>query len=290
MSRYPTTGSVGQEPRPDHYSMQRQMPVRTQSTDRVSADLETHLANLEAQLDVLRAQVRQAQQLASLGTAATTIAHEVSNLLTPILSYTQAALAGGDLKLKERALTITLKNVRMLASMADRILHISAAKKATLQSVPVRATATDANDSLCRDLAKDGITLSNQVDDSLTVWADRLAVQQVLFNLFLNAREAMAPSHSGRLTVTGERKDDNVVIEVCDTGEGIPPAALPHVFDPLHSSKAVCSGSGQRCKGLGLALCRDLIEENHGTITVTSEVGTGTTFRIILPGGEAPEK
>jgi signal transduction histidine kinase len=266
------------------------MPVRTQSTTRVEVDLGTHLANLESQLETLRAQVRQAQQLARLGTAATTIAHEVNNLLTPILSYTQAALDGGDLKLKERALTVTLKNVRVLVAMADRILQISAAKKASREAVPVRATAADAVESLCRDLAKDGITLSNQVDDSLTVWADPLALQQVLFNLFLNAREAMAPSHSGRLTITGERRDNHVVIEVRDTGEGIPPDALPHVFDPLHSSKTVRSDNGQRCKGLGLALCRDLIEENHGTIEVNSEVGTGTTFRITLPARATPAR
>jgi len=263
--------------------MLKQPPARTRPTESVPAGVETHLANLETQLELLRTRVRQAQQLASLGTAAATIAHEVNNLLTPILSYAQAALDEGDVELQRKALTVTIKNVRMLVAMSDRVLQISAAKPACLQSVSVRTTVQDAIESLCRDLTKDGITLSNKVDEALTAWADPLQLQQVLFNLFLNAREAMASSHSGRLTVTGKRDGDRVVIEVKDTGKGIPPDLLPHIFDPLNSSKSTDRTSRDRCKGLGLALCRDLVEENHGTITVTSEIGAGTTFRIVLP-------
>ncbi len=247
------------------------------------------LAKLQAQLDLLKAQVRQAQQLSSLGTAATMIAHEVNNLLTPIHAYAASALDTGDVELQRKALAVTLKNVKMLVAMSERVLEISAAKPAKRESVFARAVAQDAVASLCRDLSKDGITLSIDVDASVTAWADRLQLQQVLFNLFLNAREAMAPSRTGRLRVSACRQNDKVVIEVHNTGECIGPELLSHVFDPFETSKAVKRDERTRCSGLGLTLCRDLIEENNGTIAVASEPEAGTTFTIILPASQPAE-
>ena len=241
------------------------------------------LDRLQGQLNRLRIQVRQAQQLAGLGTAAAMIAHEFSNLLTPIRSYAQAALDADDAELHRKALTVTLKNARMLTAMSERVLEISAAKPPDRQAVALRTTVDDAVASLCRDLGKDGIRLALNLDDSLTVWGDPLQLQQVFFNLFLNARNAMSPSHNGRLTVSGATDGDRVVVKVKDTGPGIPPDLLPHVFDPLQTSKPLDGNGQQRCAGLGLALCRDLIEENAGTIAVASEPGIGTTFTITLP-------
>ncbi len=263
--------------------MHRQPPATAETTDIATSALETHLANLEEQLNLLRAQVRQAQQLASLGTAAATIAHEVNNLLTPILSYAQAALDTGDLDLQKKALSVTVKNVRMLVAMADRVLQINAAKPIKPEITLLQEAATDAVDSLCRDLSKDGITLSIRIDEGLTAWVDPLHLRQVLFNLLLNARQALLSSHSGRITITGRREGKQTVLEVIDTGAGIAPELLPHIFDPLNSSKVPDADEKERCKGLGLALCRDLVDENGGTLNVTSKPGAGTTFTIALP-------
>ena len=253
----------------------------------VRVPVEQRVAGLEAQLKLLGAQVRQAQQLAVLGTTAMTMVHEVSNLLTPILGYAEAAVSVKDVALKNKALTVAIRNVRMAVAMADRILEIGAARSTKAQPVLVLEAVDSARLTLCRDLAKDGIRFVLKVDETLTAWADPLQLRQVFFNLFLNAREAMAHTHSGRLTVRAERKEDDVVIEVRDTGKGIPPDALPNVFDPLQSSKAAQPGGQQRCGGLGLALCRDLIEQFGGRISVESQVSVGTTFIIVLPA-EAP--
>ncbi len=274
--------------------MIRQQPIRVRTIEGPQRDMESvsavhpgaaevQLAKLEEQLGLLKAQVRQAQQLASLGTAATTIAHEVNNLLTPIQSYAQAALNGNDDSLRVKALEVTLKGVKMLVGMADRVLAISAAKPAAREAVSVRTTAQEASASLCRDLQKDGIVFVVEADDALEVWADPLQLQQVFFNLFLNARGAMVAAHGGRLVVRGRREGDRVVIDVSDTGPGIAADLVDHIFDPLQSSKSKDPKRVQRCCGLGLALCRDLIEENAGTITVSSEPGAGTTFTIALP-------
>ncbi len=251
-----------------------------------AAIVERELERLQGQLTQLKAQVRQAQQLAGLGTAAATFAHEVNNLLTPVKSYARAALADDDRDLQRKALAVTVKNVELLVAMSARVLSITAAKPPVREAVLVRQVVDDAVASLCRDPSKDGIRLAIRLDESLTVWADSLQLQQVLFNLLLNASSAMRSSHGGRLTIDATREVDTVVIQVKDNGPGIPEDTLPYIFDPLQTSKPVDSNGRQRCAGLGLALCRDLVTENNGTITVVSEPGTGTTFTITLPAND----
>ncbi len=265
--------------------MVKQTPLRTRTVlEETDANrVEDHLGQLQQQFDLLKAQVRQAQQLSSLGTAATTIAHEVNNLLTPILGYAQYAVKTDDTELHKKALTRTVTNVRILIGMSDRLLRLGAAKPRSVENVGIAGVVQEAIDSLCRDLGKDSISLSIDVPESLTASADALQVQQILFNLFLNAREAMVKHHGGRLNISGKRADDHVVIEVHNTGDAIPPEVLPTIFDAFSSSKPVKHDGKERCSGLGLALCRDLMEENEGSISVTSTPETGTTFRLTLP-------
>lgn len=275
--------------------MNRHQPVRTRTRDIAEGShalteatvnepaLEDRLTGVQDQLDRLKAQVRQAQQLAHLGTVAATIAHEVNNLLTPIRSYAQAALDSNDPSLREKALTVTLKNVDMLVAMTGRVLEVSAAKAWDRRSVSVRKTAEDAVASLCRDLSKDGIRFRLDVDESLNVFVDPLQLQQVFFNLFLNARNAMASSRDARLVVAGRQDGDRVIVDVSDSGPGIAPGIIEHIFDALETTKVADQNGKQRCAGLGLALCRDLIEENGGQITVASRPAEGTTFTLHLP-------
>lgn len=275
--------------------MNRHQPVRSRTRDIAEGThaitevtvnepaLEDRLNGVQDQLDRLKAQVRQAQQLAHLGTVAATIAHEVNNLLTPIRSYAQAALDSNDPSLREKALTVTLKNVDMLVAMTGRVLEVSAAAARDRRSVSVRKTAEDAVASLCRDLSKDGIRFRLDVDASLKAFVDPLQLQQVFFNLFLNARNAMAPSRDGRLVVAGRRDGDRVVVDVSDSGPGIAPGIIEHIFDALETTKVADQDGKTRCAGLGLALCRDLIEENGGQITVASRPAEGTTFSLHLP-------
>jgi len=245
--------------------------------------VEVKLAELTSQFELLKTQVRQAQQLAGLGTATATVAHEVSNLLTPVLAYAEYAQSGNDIELMKKALAVTAKNTRMLVRMSERVLELSSATSAKRGSIALRAVVDDAIESLCRDLCKDGIETTIDVDDKIVAWADHLQLQQVLFNLFLNAREAMASDHGGRLTVKAERAGDRVTLTVNNTGSAIPADVLPNIFDLLSSTKSVSRDGKRRCGGLGLALCKDLVEENVGTITATSDERNGTTFTISLP-------
>ncbi len=251
--------------------------------------LDSNLAKLQGQMETLRAQVRQAQQLAGLGTAAATIAHEVNNLLTPMLSYAKIALDTDDLALTRKALNVTIKNIQTLVQMSERVLGIAAARVRTNESVSIQSMAQEAAEALCRELSKDGIRFNIVADDRSIAQVDPLQLRQVFFNLFLNARQAMKGSRSGRLTVEAHRVDDHVHITVKDNGPGIAQDLLARVFEPLQTTKTDPSGSSKRCSGLGLTLCRDLIEENDGTLTVESVVGEGTTFHIRLPAANTSE-
>ncbi|MFQ5415000.1 MAG: sensor histidine kinase [Phycisphaerae bacterium] len=258
-------------------------PVPTTAQDEPVRKLEAQLAGLDHKFAELTAQVRQAQQLSAMGIAAATMAHEFNNLLAPVLAYAQAALNCDDPALSKKALTATVNSTRMLVAMSDRILGLTAPKDMQLQQVGVVQAVNDAVAALCRDLTKDGIRLVVDVGDDVTAWSDPLQLQQVFFNLFLNAREAMAGAGSGRLTVAAEPDGDRVVIKVQDTGKGIAADRVDAIFDALSTSKAVTDGAARhRCCGLGLALCRDLVEEWGGRISVASEVGAGTTFTMVL--------
>lgn len=233
--------------------------------------------------------------MASLGTAAMMIVHELNNLLTPMVGYAQAALASEDSIFMRKALSITVKNVRSVVALSDRVLSMGAAKKAELQPVSVREAVDQALKSLCRDLSRDGIRFVCDVPENLRVRFDPVILPQVFFNLFLNAREAMSGLHSGCLQVVAGREVESAVIEVSDTGRGIPADILPTIFDPLRSTKPTQRNGNFRCGGLGLALCRDLIQDVGGTIDVSSTPGQGTTFRIrlplsreVIPAGTAP--
>ena len=123
-------------------------------------------------------------------------------------------------------------------------------------------------------LAK-GIEIALLKDPSLPdVEHDSDQIHQVLLNLLLNAQQAI--DHQGKIAVTVERKGQNAVVEVADNGRGIPPDHLPNIFRPFYTTK----GDGT---GLGLSLARRIVEDHQGRIDVTSRVGKGTTFAVVLP-------
>jgi signal transduction histidine kinase len=246
-------------------------------------DLRAQVEQLERRFLALRDQARQAQQLASLGTAAAMLAHEANNLLTPVVGYAQYALDHDDVEMMKKALRMTLRQTTTLTAMADRILGLAVEEARSFQSVSVREWAEEAVACLCRDLSKDGITLEVEIAPHLKVWADPKQLVQVLFNLLLNAREAMDPC-GGRITLRAcETGDDGVAIQVRDTGCGIPANHLHAVFEPFFTTKKDPRKNGRRGAGLGLAICKDIVEEHRGRIAVESTVGQGTTFTITLP-------
>jgi len=245
--------------------------------------LQIQIERLERQFDQLRQQIRQSQQLASLGTAAAMLAHEYNNLMTPAVGYARYALDSDDHELMIRALNMTLRQGAIVSAMADRILGLAIQEAQSFQAVDLKAVVQEAVACMGRDPAKDGITLRINIDEGLKVRADEKQLIQVFFNLLLNARQAIT-GHGGRITVDASTKgDDQVEIRVRDTGGGIPPDILDTIFDPFVTSKSRSPDGSDKGAGLGLAICRDIIQEHRGDISAESEPDRGTTFTITLP-------
>ncbi|GJM26337.1 MAG: two-component sensor histidine kinase [Phycisphaerae bacterium] len=213
------------------------------------------------------------------------LAHEFNNLMSPVVGYAQYAIDANDPELMAKALRITLKQTAIMTSMSDRILGLAANEVSAVQCVNAKEAIEDARECLIRDLSKDNIEFITEIDESITFQADPKQMQQVFFNLLTNARQAIKHRH-GRITVAAERTDDETVsISFRDNGSGIPSDSLDAIFGEFYSTKKK-DRPGKSGIGLGLSLCRDIVEEHRGTIQVASEVGKGTIFTIKLPAGD----
>jgi signal transduction histidine kinase len=246
---------------------------------------------VEADLATLRRELDHAHQLATLGTLTAGIAHEINNILTPVLAYAQMANANpGDEALRSKALAKTIAGVETASRIIEAVLGFARAEDG---GGP--ANIADVIDStlacLGRPPERDGITLIVKVDPDAQVCMQPLALQQVLLNLMLNAVAALR-GKAGELRIDIARDDAGTTrIRVADDGPGIPQEVAETLFEPFVTSRSRRRGDGcSGGSGLGLAICQRLIEEAGGAIAVTpgwftssTASGPGATFTITLP-------
>lgn len=246
-------------------------------------EVQFHLDQLEHRLASLTEQVQRLQRLATLGTVSAVLAHEFNNLLTPLVTHAQYALQKCEPQQMKTALERTAGSGLRLATLCEKILGLAADDSAGPTVAPIAPVVNDAIDCLVRDLSKDDITLTIDVDDHLKARFSPVALQQVLFNLVLNARQAML-GRPGRLSISARPvHEGRIEIQVRDTGCGIRSEHLEKIFEPFFSTKKYESRSERGGIGLGLHISRQLMTEQDGTIHVDSKVGEGTTFTLTLP-------
>jgi signal transduction histidine kinase len=250
-------------------------------------ELLTQFNQLEAQLALVRDGLTHSHRLATLGTIAAIIAHEYNNILTPMVSYAQLALAQPD----DHALM--RKAVEKALAGAERAAHISSsllgfAREADEQhAAPLRKTIETSVACLAREPKRDGIELTIDVPEVQIAIAP-LSLEQVFVNLLLNARQAMKRG-GGKIAVTARVEAELVHIDVADTGPGIPPEVGDRLFEPfvtLRHPAGAAGGEGNKESkgtGLGLSICRDLVRRAGGDIACASTPGHGATFHITLP-------
>lgn len=250
----------------------------------------------------LKSQLAQLQHLANMGTISYMIAHELNNLLTPMRSYATLALSNlSDPSLVEKALQKAVANSERASKIMESMLALGDGKTQHRKTARLRDLVEEVFTCLGRDFAKDGITVNVEVPDELSVTCVPVQIQQVLMNLILNARDAMLP-RGGVLGIKAEEKADSVEIKVTDTGIGIAPADLSHIFETFFTTKSEgrkdertmdesslvphppSAGSRTRSgAGLGLAFCKMIINGHDGCISAESAPGQGSSFRVTLP-------
>lgn len=228
-----------------------------------------------------------ANRLSSLGELAASIAHEIKNPLISIQGFARRIGAVDDAEKIEKYASYIEKEAERLSTVLARLLDFSRMSEPKKDALDVNEVVDDTVLFLEHHLTRfKNIQLSVEKAEGLpSVYADKIHVQQALFNLVMNAAQAM--SDGGPLLIrTGRTNDDQVAIEVVDKGPGIKEDVINKIFEPFFTTKPKGEGTG-----LGLPLCKRLIEANRGTIEVESTPGEGSTFRILLPSGEtaAPE-
>jgi two-component system, NtrC family, sensor kinase len=228
----------------------------------------------------LEEQLQQREKLSSIGLLAAGVAHEVNTPLTGVSSYTQMLLGMLNETDPKHAL---LQKVRSQAERATNIvnnlLNFSRTGSATeFAEVDVARVLDDTLQLLEPQLRRNQIEIVRDYDeDAPDAYANAGKLQQVFTNLILNARDAIPDG--GKITVTtGTAEDGSLIAEISDTGIGIAPENVAKIYDPFYTTKGVGQGTG-----LGLAVSYGIIQEHAGRISVDSEPGRGTTFRITLP-------
>jgi two-component system NtrC family sensor kinase len=244
-----------------------------------------------------QAQLVQAEKMAALGRLVASIAHEINNPLQAMQNSLE--LAGEELEgsLRRdklaRYLNMARSEVERLAAIVRRMRDFYRPAREGLRSTDVNAVLQNVLELAGKQLQHSHVTVERDwMADLPMIQANPDYLKQVFLNLVLNAIDAMAvPPGEGtqggtlcvrtaldQMPAADNRSLPAVRIEFSDTGEGIPPEILPHIFEPFVTTKKTGTG-------LGLSISYGLIEAHGGHITVTSQRGVGTTFTILLPVG-----
>ena len=224
--------------------------------------------------------VQQSEKLSSIGLLAAGVAHEVNTPLTGVSSYTQMLLGMiPETDPKHALLQKMQRQTDRASNIVGNLLNFSrTGSSEDFVEIDINKLLNDTLQLLEPQLRKSNIEIiKDYAEVPPTILGSGGKLQQVFTNLILNARDAM---FSGG-TITLKTSLDPVVgavVEVADTGEGIPAENLTKVFDPFFTTKEVGSGTG-----LGLAVSYGIIQEHTGTVEVRSQPGEGTAFRLVFP-------
>jgi len=212
------------------------------------------------------------------------IAHDLRTPLTVIKGYTEA-LRDGDLPPTQATFETMYQEAQLLSHLIDdlRMLSLADAGELTLNR---RATAplellSQAQAAYLPQAREADVALVIELDEAVPdVSVDPERMARVLENLIGNALRYIAAG--GQITLGAQPHEAGILLTVCDTGSGIPPEDLPHIFDRFYRGDAARQANDDE-SGLGLAIAKSLVEAHGGTIAVSSTVGQGTRFEIVLP-------
>jgi two-component system cell cycle sensor histidine kinase/response regulator CckA len=237
----------------------------------------------------LEQQLVQAQKMEAVGQLAGGVAHDFNNIIAIIICYAEQALReSGPAAPESRALNQILKAGGRAATLTRQLLAFSRKETACPVNVNLSSLVKDALAMLRRLIGED-IELKTELEPDLgEVFVDPGHIEQILMNLAANARDAMpgggtltiktanAPATNGK---EGARTGTwRVLLQVRDTGQGMPPEIIPHVFEPFFTTKPEGHGTG-----LGLATVGGIVQQSGGEIDLESAVGVGTAFSLHFP-------
>jgi len=235
--------------------------------------------------------LEQRDRLASLGKLAGGVAHDFNNLLTVIMASTEFLRERHGAPEQQDELDIIFEAVDRAAELTRHLLTLGKRQSLALGDVRPNELVTSAVDMIRRVIPADIEIRLTTAPRLPRLAADRMQLEQVITNLCLNARDAMPDG--GTLTISsdiveltaeavgdepGVKPGTYLEIRVSDTGSGVPPDVLPRIFEPFFTTKTPDKGTG-----LGLAVCRGVVEQHGGVIRADSAPGAGAAFSVFIP-------
>ena len=247
--------------------------------------LEQRVKERTNELQETQYQLLQTEKLASIGKLAATVAHEINNPITGILTYTKLLrrkLKEGipnsdELQRFQGYLATMERETERCGTIVRNMLDFARQREPSYKpDIDVNTIVNESLDLVGNKIALEEIKLEKRFGQLPTITADPSLLKQAILNVVLNACEAM--DHGGMLTITTEfrEKDQMIRMIIADNGRGIDPQDLPKIFDPFFTTK-------DKGTGLGLSVVYGIISSHHGTTEVKSKLGEGTQVIIKLP-------
>lgn len=245
----------------------------------------------------LEAQFLRAQRMESIGTLASGIAHDLNNVLTPILMSAQLLETQLHDDYSKRLIPILITNARRGAALVKQVLSFARGLEGKFTIVQIKHVILEVKQIIQETFPKSIEIYTNLPPQLGTLCGDATQLHQVLMNLCVNARDAMP--YGGTLTISAQdvlidekyvrinldaKVGSYVLVTVADTGTGIPEEILDRIFEPFFTTKDIGKGTG-----LGLSTMVGIIKGHGGFVKVYSEVGRGTQFQVYLPAVDTPE-
>ena len=250
----------------------------------------TERKQLAAKQDLLESRLQQSEKMESIGTLAGGIAHDFNNILSAIFGFAELAMVDGGEEQRNQDLKQVLLAAERARQLVRQILAFSRRTEQEVHPLQVSLVIKEAL-KLLRASIPSTIEIKQDIASNSTVLADPTQIHQIIMNLCTNAYHAMRET-GGILAISATDMEIGggdegygalapgryMKIEISDTGSGIPPEIKEKIFEPYFTTKKTGEGTG-----LGLAVVHGIIKSYNGNITVYSEPGAGTTFRVYLP-------
>jgi signal transduction histidine kinase len=255
--------------------------VRVEAATAAFEQRSAAIADSHREMAVLSEELARAGRLAALGQAAANMAHQLGTPLNLISTHVQLLI---------QSTPHDADSMDRLKAVQDQVAKVTAIVRAALDSSRPPAIPHERADlgtlvkrvcQMARPMLEDaGVQIEVTIPDhAVEALIDSVQLELALLNLIRNSIDAM-PS-GGKLAVRLERRNDRLHLEIEDTGSGIPPDLLAHIFDPWVTTKAQGKGSG-----LGLSIARQVVASHGGTIRVDNRPGNGAMFTIDLPAAQ----
>ena len=223
-------------------------------------------------------EMQRREELARLGELGAVMAHEIRNPLAGIKGFAQLTETADNLEqARLYAGKIVTQSLHM-ESLVNELLSFAREERKERQPVDLAVLVQESIAMILMEADPTLVEVIHTPHTSMIILADSDRISQLLLNLLKNGLQSMPDG--GELRVELKKVTSVATLSISDTGVGIPPENIPHIFDPFWTSKA-------RGTGLGLALCRKIAEEHGWNLTVESSVGIGTTFTVTVPSIES---